>query len=269
MLLKARAIGLSLLVLVVAGAIASTTASAVGPYWNHRQGPGENGLKISAQSPEAFYGTGGPQELKGNVGVAIRLQSAGVKVTGFIWNNNLQGQIKLRLKFTPIAILEPTVKECQAEAFTQPGLHNVVYSEGHLGWTWDGTEAQLKEQPQKGQKPDIIFVPPGTQIQQDATELPKGTFAEVKFVGPGCGVLAGTFPVKGTTIGNLVQPSGVEEWSNTLRVTTPEGKAKQHFWNGKAQVGAETGLTLGANPASFIGENTLETIWQEVSVSEK
>jgi hypothetical protein len=270
MLLKVRVIALGFLALLVVGAIASAASSAnPGPFWNHREKTGENGLKISAQAPEAFYGTGGPQELKGNVGIPVILRTAGVKITGFIWNNGLQGQIKLRLKYPPITIIEPIVKECQPEVFSQVGAHNVVYSEGHLAWTWNGEEPQRSEQPVLNQKPAIIFVPPGTQIQQGATALPTGTFAEVKFTGAGCGVLAGTFPVTGTTVGKLIQPANKEEWSNTFTFATPEGKVKQHFWNGIEFRGVETGLTFAGNPASLIGENTIETIRQEISIFEK
>jgi hypothetical protein len=270
MLLKARAIGLGLLVMLVVGAIASGTASAgPGPFWYHRDNPGENGLKIQAGSPEGFYGTGGPQTLKGTIAAtSITLVSQGVKITGFIWNNNLQGQIKLRLKFSPIKVTTPNLPECQPEVFSQPGAHNVVYAEGHLAWKWNGLGKQLEEQKQEEQTPQIIFVPPGTQIQQGAAKLPAGKFAEIKFPTAGCGVLAGTFSVTESTVGHFIQPGNVNQWSNTLQIATGEGKQLQHFWNGEKFIGAEVGLAFGGNPSSFIGQDELETLRQEVSVME-
>jgi hypothetical protein len=273
MLSKARAIGLGLLVLLVAGGIASATASAgPGPFWYHREGPGENGLKIQAASPEGFFGTGGPQELRTSVGEAeVVLTSPGVKITGFIWNNNLQGQIKLRLKYAPITIVKPKLPGCQAEVFSQPAAHNVVYAEGHLAWKWNGEKKQLEEQKQKEQLPDIIFVPPGTQIQQGAEKQPEGIFAEIRFLPMSlCGILGGiTLKIKGDTVGNLVQPQQTEQWSNTLAVALLEGKQKQHFWNGEKFVGIETGLLISENATSLIGqENILETLRQEVAIFE-
>lgn len=269
MLHRVRAITLGLLALLVVGAVASATASAgPGPFWYHRNNSTENGMKITAQSPETFSGVGGEQILKGTIGTTpVELKAPGVKITGTIWNNSLQGQIKLELKYPPITIAEPTLTNCQAEAFTQKGAHNVVFAEGHLAWTWNGEPKQLEEQKQESQKPDIIFVPPGTQIQQGATALPKGVFAEIRFAGSGCGVLAGTFEVKGTTIGSL-KPENVGIWSRELIVNTPEGKAKQHFWNGIKFVGVETGLIFAGNPSSLIGEDKTKSTSQEIAVFE-
>jgi len=272
MLSRVRAIVLGLLALLVVGAIASATASAeAGPFWHHREvGKAIDEGKIEPQTPETFSGTGGEQILKGTVGTTpVLLKAPGVKITGGIWNNTLQGQIKLTLTYPPITIATPALPGCQAEAFTQAGAHNVVFAEGHLAWTWDGTAGQRTEQPIVNQKPDIIFVPPGTQIQANSTELPKGIFAEIKFAPTAsCGVLAGTFKVTGSTIGSL-KPEKVGEWSTTLVTNTPEGKAKQHFWNGKEFIGVETGLIFAGNPASLIGENKTTATKQEIAIFEK
>jgi hypothetical protein len=145
----------------------------------------------------------------------------------------------------------------------------LLYLDGHLAWKWNGSPGQLTEQPQLNQKPDIIFVPPGTQIQQETKELPKGTLAEAKLVGAACGVLAGAFPLQGALTGHLLQPENVNEWGNAFRFVTPEGPQLQHIWNGKEFVGVEVGLFLAGNPASLIGEYIIETIRQEISISEK
>lgn len=266
---RVRATVLGLLAMLIAGAVASATASAgPGPFWYHRNNSTENGLKVTAQAPETFSGEGGEQILKGTVSTTpVELKAPGVKITGTIWNNNLQGQIKLELKYPPITIAEPKLKGCQAEAFTQAGAHNVVFAEGHLAWTWNGETKQLEEQKQESQKPDILFVPPGTQIQQGATEPPKGVFANVKFTGSGCGVLIGTFEVQGNTTGSL-KPENVGTWSRELVVNTPEGKVKQHFWNGIKFIGVETGLIFAKNPSSLIGEDKTKSASQEISVME-
>jgi len=272
MLEQTRTAWLGLLVMLVAGGIASSAASAgPGPFWYHRENAGENGVKIQAVSPEGFYGTGGTQTLKFTIaGTAVTQTAPGVKITGLIWNNNLQGQAKLRLKFPPIKVTTPNLPECQPEVFSQKGAHNVLYAEGHLAWAWNGEKKQLEEQKQEAQNPDIIFVPPGTQIQQGASALPTGTFGEIKFPATiGCGVLAGiTAAITGSTVGHLIQPENVNQWSNILRISTTEGTQKQHFWNGEKFIGAEPGLLLAALPASLIGEDTLEMLRQEVAVRE-
>jgi len=261
-----------LLALLVVGAIASATASAeAGPFWHHRENSTEgNGFKIEPQTPETFTGTGGEQILKETVGTTpVLLKSPGVKITGGIWNNKLQGQIKLELKYSPITIAEPTLPGCQAEVSTQPGARNVVFAEGHLAWTWDGTAGQRTEQPIVNQKPDLIIVPPGTQIQENVTELPKGVFAEIKYSPTAsCGVLAGTFKLIGSTIGSL-KPEKIGEWNKTFTFNTPEGKAKQHFWNGKEFIGVETGLLNAGNAMSLIGEDKITMTKQEVAIFEK
>lgn len=240
----------------------------VGGYWARRGSSKEGGTTVGPEEPEQIKGTGGSQELKGKIAsLPIVLKTSGVKLNGTIYSNAFQGQMKIELKYPPITVVEPSLKGCQAEVFSQAGAHNVVFAEGHLGWTWNGEEKQLEETQQKAQKPDVIFTPPGTYIQEGATELPKGTFAEIKFTGSGCGALIGTFPIKGSTIGSL-KPTNLNEWTKALTLTTPEGKVKQHFWNGEKSVGVETGLLFGGNPASLTGETTITTN-EEMSILEE
>jgi hypothetical protein len=268
MLLNTKVLLLGLAALLLIGSIGAEVAYAeAGPSF-HMRGAGEKGEGeyIGGSTPLEVQGEGGEQTLKGTIGTTpVVLKSPGVKITGSIWDNSLQGQMKLELKYSPITIVEPKLKECSVEMFTQKGAKNTVFTEGHLAWTWDGTKTQLQEKSQLAQKPDIIFTPPGTQIQEGATELPKGTFAEVKFTGAGCGVLAGIFKTSGSSVGSL-KPAKVEEWGKALTVNTAEGTAKQHFWNGKEFIGVEAGLVFAVNPASLIGETKIHPVNQEIAI---
>lgn len=275
MLFKTKILLLSLLALLLVFSVAAEAASAAGPYFHAREAGGKGGGEdLNEAAPMEVQGKGGEQALKGTIGgVSVALKSPGVKVSGSIWNNTegqtkLEGQVKLELKYMPITIVEPSLSKCQAEISSQSSAHNLVFANGSLAWTWNGEEKQREEQPVLNQKPDIILVPPGTQLQEGTSELPKGTFAEVKFTGSGCGILAGTFPIKGSMTGSL-KPEKLEEWGSALALSLSEGKAKQHFWNGSKNIGVETGLLFGGNPASLTGEMKLNTEQgDEISVFE-
>jgi hypothetical protein len=254
---------LGLLAVMLAGSVMASTAFA-GPFWYHRP-IGEvtgNGVKITSQTPENYAGTGGEQTFKGKIGTTeFEIFSKSTQVKGAIFNNALQGQIKLELVFNQPTLLKPVISGCTVTV----GQKNIVQVKGHLMWKWNGETKQLEEQKQESQVPDLVFTP--SEVERGATTLPKGAFTTITF-GSTCGALVGTFNVGGTEVG-LPSPAHVGEWSQTLSVRTLEGKELlQHFWNGEKFVGAKVGLELDSNPASLIGQTTTEAKQQEVAVKE-
>jgi hypothetical protein len=263
---RTRALLFGVLAVMLAGSIMAATASAIGgPYWHHRAIGGEGeGAKIESKAPENFKGEGGAQTFKGKIGTTeFEIAAKSEQVKGAIFNNSMQGQIKLELIYNQPELLKPTIAGCVVTV----GQKNVVQAKGHLMWKWDGTAAQLKEESQAAQVPDLAFTP--IEIPEGATELPKGgAFTTITFNSK-CGALVGTFNVGGTEAG-LPSPSHIGEWSRKLAVSTVEGKELlQHFYNGKVFIGAKLGLELGGNPASLIGQTQTESAQQEVAVFEK
>lgn len=264
MLSRARVMWLGLLAMLLVGAFASAPAFAGGPFWYHREaGKQASQAKIAQQKPETFTGKGEEQKLKGTlVALATEITSKSVETEGEIYNNQLQGQIKVKLLYIEPKLVEPKIAGCEVKV----GQVNHASAIGHLAWTWNGEPKQLKEQPQwKVQSPDIIFTP--KEIQQGAKELPKGVFSTVTL--SNCGVLNGTFNVEGSTVGTPIQPEGINAFSTSLKLSTPEGKKKQHFFNGTENVGVETGLIFGGNSASLVGTTTNTIVGgQEVGMLE-
>jgi len=262
---RMRVAALGVLALLLACSLAATPAFAeAGPFWHHRNNAKEGaGSKIEEKSPESFQGEGGEQKLKGTIsGLAVEGAAGSVQVKGIIYNNTLQGQTKLKEIVHEPRLVKPELKGCAATI----GENNIISVTGHLAWTWNGTKEQLTEQPQLNQKPDGIGVP--AEIAEGATELPKGTFTTITLKGSGCGVLLGTFRIEGSAALEGT-PENLEEWARTLTVRIPEGKRKQHFWNGKEFIGVETGLKSASNEASLSGQAKAKSVTQEIAAFEK
>lgn len=258
---------LGFLTLLAVGSFGISSASAAieaGPFWHHRALKGEGaGEKIAEAKPETFSGEGGEQLLKGTLeGMETEITAKSVQAKGIIYNNALQGQIKVLLKYHEAKLLKPVLKECLVKV----GVNEEVKAEGHLAWKWNGEAKQLEEEPKKdNQKPDIIFTP--TQIKAGDTKLPEGKFTEIVFTGAGCGVLVGAHIVKGSQSVNT-KPANLEEWSTTL-VTEFPGWKQQHFYNGKVFIGVNPELIFGKNAAILTGSVTSIAPAQEISVFEK
>ncbi len=255
----------TLAVMLAGSAMAATASAEAGPFWHHRAIGGEGeGAKVEPKAPENFKGEGGVQTFKGKIGTTeFEIAAKSEQVKGAIFNNALQGQIKLELIYNQPELIKPTIAGCVVTV----GQKNIVQAKGHLMWKWNGTETQLNEVKQEAQVPDLVFTP--TEVVSGATELPKaGAFTTIGFNSK-CGALVGTFNVGGTEVG-LPSPSHVAEWSRKLSVRTLEGKELlQHFWNGAKFVGAKVGLELGGNPASLIGQTQTESEQQEIAIFEK
>jgi hypothetical protein len=261
--LRAGLLGLAALLLV--GSYAATTASAQGPFFYHRalQGSG-NGVKVSEKEPENVEGTSPVGEkkvvLSGKLlSIAVEIVAASVEVKGNVYNNALQGQTKDLLTYVEPELVKPAASNCVVTI----GTNNMVKLFGHQAWKWNGTEAQLHEQPQAEQKPDWIFLP--AELQQGAEELPKElTFVTItlsKGSGGTC-ALAGTFPVKGSSA-VAVEPPNVGEWGTAeTQKVLPNGQ-KQHFWNGTKNVGVETKLVLGTEPTELKQQTKVKTLGRQ------
>ncbi len=264
---KMRVVLFAALGMLMLGAFVSASAYATaGPFWHERTGGSGTGVKIEEKMPEQFQGEGGEQRFLTKIGASeIEFTAPSVQVKGVIYNNALQGQIKLELKYGTITVVKPKDPECVVTV----GIGNTVKTIGHLAWKWNGQKKQLEEQPQsKQQKVELLFTP--KEIAEGEKALPTGTFAEFTFKGgtTKCSPLVTPSKVEGSTVG-FPTPTNLEEWSKTLAVRTPEGKEKQHFWNGSEFIGVETGLKFAGNEASLIGETKVNADLQEIAVFEK
>lgn len=255
-MLKLRAGLLGLVAMLLVSSFAAAPAGAWGPWWHHRCIGCMDQGKITGQLPEQIKGQGGEQKLKGKVILMpVTVIAKSVQVKGIIYNNAFQAQAKLELAYRELSV------EGSPNCIVTVGVQNTVKVFGHQAWTWNGEKKQLEEQPQQpNQKPDWIFLP--QELQQGAESLPKAEFTTLVLTSKNeetekC-AFHGKYEVKGSVTGEIT-PEHTEEWSLTQTVRTPEGGTKQHFWNGEKNVGVETGLTLGTEPAKLVGEFKTQT----------
>jgi hypothetical protein len=250
-----------LLALMLAGAVAATSASASpGPFWYHREiGAKESGVKIAANAPEGFSGEGGLQTLHGTIlGTAIEITSSRVQVKGAISNNAFQGQVKLELIYNQPQLIKPAASGCSVTV----GAKNIVQVKGHLMWKYVAGGNELNEQGAAEQKVEMVFTP--KEIQQGATAIPTGVFTTITLAGSGC-LLAGTNNIEGSQIG---YPSpGLEEFSTNLAVRTTAGAEQLvHFWNGEKNTEGKVGLKFANNESNLIGQTQTKANQQEIAV---
>jgi hypothetical protein len=261
---RAGAALLGAMTLLLASALASATAfAAAGPFAYHRAiGTEGKGVKISEKSPEPFQGEGGEQRQKAKLaGTEVEGIAESVQAKGIVYNNSLQGQLKMELKFHGVRATKPNLPECKITI----GANNTVKVVGHLAWKWNGTAKQLTEQPQSTQGPTGVGL--ATEIPEGATEIPEPELLAITYAGSGCGVLVGKYIVKGSETINT-KPSKLGEWSKLLSITLSEGKELIHFWNGKTFIGDETQQMLGGEVAKISGESKAEVPSQEITVFE-
>jgi hypothetical protein len=257
---RVRTIVLGVLAMLTVGSFAAASASAEpGPFWYHRSGCCTTPMKIEQPKDEQFQGKGGRQILEATIGGReVEIESPLVQIKGRIYNNALQGQIKVTIIYHNPTLLKPVLKPCEVKV----GTNNEVQAFGHLAWKYQGNTSELTEQPQLKQKPDIIFTP--KEIEEGAKELPKGEFTKITFTGSGCGVLTGSSTVKGS-VSALINPPELEIWSTQLKVSTP-GWTRQHFWNGKEAIEVEPKLIVGELGAKLVGEFEAHADEQEIAI---
>lgn len=262
---RARAVLLGALTLLLAASsfAAATSYAAAGPFAYHRAiGEKGKGVKIPENAPEQFQGEGGQQKAASKIsGVEVEGVAKSVQIKGVIYNNSLQGQLKMELKFHEVTLTKPNLPGCEVK-FGKNDTGTVV---GHLAWKWDGTTKQLEEAAPLHQGPAGVGL--GSELSEGAVGLPETEFTTITFTGSACGVLVGKFTAKGSeTI--KTSPSNLGEWSKSLSITLAESSEAIHFWNGKAFVGAKTSLLLGKEPAKVGGESKAEVPAQEIAVFE-
>lgn len=135
--IKLRSGLFGLLAMLIVGAFSAAPAFAEsGPFCYHKAvGTEGKGEKIKAGAPEEVQGNGGEQVLTGKVGgLKNEITSEGVQVKGIMYNNALQCQLKLELKYhSPKLKGFPT---CEVKV----GTNNIVKLVGHQDWKWDGTK---------------------------------------------------------------------------------------------------------------------------------
>jgi hypothetical protein len=253
----------SLTSLLASVVLAAPALAAAGPFAYHRAiGEKGNGVKIPEKSPEPFQGEGGQQKAASKVGgIEVEGVAKSVQLKGIIYNNSLQGQLKMELKFHEVSLTKPNLPGCEVKF----GKNNTSSVVGHLAWKWDGTKKQLEESAPLHQGPTGVGL--GSELSEGATELPSTEFTTITFSGAACGVLLGKYAAKGSE-SIKTSPSNLGEWSKSLSITLSEGKDAIHFWNGKSFIGANTSLLLGGEPAKVGGESKAEVSAQEIAVFE-
>jgi hypothetical protein len=257
---KVRLVLAGLTALLAVSAIISVSASAgPGPFWLQKKANDccSAGWKITAQSPEKFQGKSGRAVLKSKIlAIAVEIICNKDRSGGIIYNNGLQGQIKIAVSFS-----ECTINGLPKCKVNEPIQFN---ANGHLMWKWNGTTAQLNERPQEKQVPDLLFY--GGEIQQGTKSLEESKpFVSIAIGGEGCAVKeAEPFVAKGYESADVTpwkmqfenQMGPQTEFVDRLFVGFTPGPHEQHFWNGQEQVGLVTSLHLGTEAAKF--ENQAE-----------
>jgi hypothetical protein len=231
--------------MLLVGMFAAAVAEAnQGPFWYHRGLNGQGkGVKISGQQGgtpfEEVRGGGGTATLEGTLGGApITIRSSQVQVKGIVYNNALQGQAKLEFAYA-----QPEIVGEPGNCVVTIGNKNVVKVFGHLVWTWDNTAAQLKEQPVQKQKPAWLFT--GQELQQGATTVPTNIAFTTITIGnaPGhtCLLFTPARAVEGSVVAS-VKPEQLGAFSTSQAAEARPNGTLQHFWNGKENIGFESGL---------------------------
>lgn len=274
---KVRLVLGGLIALLAVSATISVSASAgPGPFWLQKKVNDccSAGWKITAQSPEKFQAKSGRSVLKAKiVAIPVEIICNKDRAGGIIYNNGLQGQMKISVSFTECVVTG--LKGCTV---AEPIQFN---ANGHLMWKWNGTPKQLSEQPQREQVPDLLFY--GGEIQQGAKSLEEGKeFVPIKISGETCAVKE-TFVAKGFESADVTpwtmqfenQMGPQTEFVERLFVGFTPGPHEQHFWNGLEQVGLRTALHLGVEPATFTSQEELGPFYtqkneqQKVAISER
>lgn len=258
-ILKLRAGLLGLLALLALSAFSAAPALAVsaGPFCHHREVGGLDEGKITEAAPEEIAGHGGTQTLTGKVlGISINVIATQAQVKGIVYNNADQCQSKVSVTYENLSV------EGMPLCAVKVNSNNVVKLFGHQAWKWNGTAEQLNKENQKEQHRDWIFTP--VELQKGATGMPTATYASLTFTGAGCSILVTQQPVQGSATAEGfaaqkgVENQNLEQWGKVEEIVSKGGEGQQHFYNGTKNVGVQTALKFGSEPAKYKG--TLEVI---------
>jgi hypothetical protein len=140
---------------------------------------------------------------------------------------------------------------------------------GDVEWKYKGNAGELTAKPQRSvQGIEWVFTP-FERVQGETAEKTEQAFTTITIGGASCPTTLKVTqqPVRGSIIGEG-QPGGLEEWSRTQKIKTPEGEFWQHYWNGFEFRPWKAALKLGTEPANLLGTTETTTASQEVAVFE-
>jgi hypothetical protein len=188
------------------------TAKGSGPYWH------VNGSRLEAGAKQVKMQLKGSIVLKSaKLGVEVECKSSGSEGATIEGNGAAQGQDKGRLSLSSCKVLKPE-KECLvAEPIvTKPLKSYLAFNEG------------------------------AQQNIVDVFEPTEGTtLTELKFSGKGCGILAGSQPLKGSVAASVV-PKGSESQEYLFEFPATAITTIKHEGTEKT-----VGLTISSNPATL------------------
>jgi hypothetical protein len=242
--------------LIALGSILSGAASAVpGPYWHQRKAGGAgNGVKISEFSPDKFQAKGGKWVLDApNLSVSTSVTCGEHRSSGVIYNNALQGQIKIDTTFEKC---ETNLANCAVDEPIK------FHADAHLMWKWrfSPKELEAEKQSKLGQYPELMFE--GGEIHQGAKGLEKLELMHIEFKGSGTGECEQPFPpliVKGYH-GAAMSPLGVERWTTNYSLSFPEIQQTQSYWNGLEQLTIQSVVYADENEGATASIETQEVL---------
>jgi hypothetical protein len=262
--IKMRAGLLGLVAMLMLGAFSAAPAFAEGGPFCHHRAVGEegNGAKITEAAPEQVLGEGLGQKLTGKVlGLATVINAVSAEVKGVLYNNPDQCQSKITITYHELSV------EGMPDCVVTVNSNNTVKLYGHQAWKWNGTKTQLEEKSQALQHRDWIFLP--VELPQGATGLPTGEtpYATITLTNKSekepCAIKGFTQePVTGSATAE-VGKQALKEWSLNEEQITRGGAEKQHFWNGAAFIGVETGLKFAGTAAKYEGVFKVKTIGRQ------
>jgi hypothetical protein len=280
--IKLRVGLLALVAMLLLGSLLAAPAFAAipeGPYCHHRAAGGKGeGSRITEAEPEEIQGGGGAQTVTSKVlGLAITLEAIQVQIKGIIYNNPDQCQIKELIDFHLPHVTSPTDDTgCEVTINKQ----NSIKLFGHQALKWAGQAKELTEE-HPLQHRDWIFLP--VELQQGAKELPKTEvpFALITLSKKGTGEcvtpieaapVKGSYSAEGFALGVAGEPNqALEVFATEEEITSTlnGGAVPQQIWNGKEQVGVQTGLFLSTEPAKYKGAFKVKPIGTQKHAAEE
>jgi hypothetical protein len=240
---KAKLMLLSMLVVIVVGAVASSTASALlpteGPFWQ------VNNTKLALGATRAVTGAIVP----GTVGTlfakvagkTIEIVCKKFTPTISIFNSTQHGESLGKAVFEECIVQEngTLIKECEVNPTATP--KNSVTTTEIKNSLWyhvtnlNKTKTSLQQ---------VLFVPKTGKI-----------FATIELAGAGCGALEGVYKAEGNAAGTT-SPENTEVETGKLTFPTEQQK---HLWQPKnSPEETQVGLLFNATEATIRGEGELK-----------
>src|ERR1700675_4793590 len=235
MMLKARALLLTPLVLVVVGSALSAPASAEpGPFWHHKPiGSGSDEGKIEQAAKEEVAGESTEIKLVSKAGGTEVEIVCNLKTEETIWNITNLGHSQVKsATFSECKLVKPAITGCTLSV-TALGLPWQDY----LMWKYLGNKKELANVNQQaaqptgaGQMGHIIRVPNGVGLTKEGGFTSEAEILEVNF-GAKCGVLTSLkMKAEGAFSGEF--ETAPETFSQSIKIKYSPNGQLQHYWNG-------------------------------------